>query len=89
MRGSSPSELFPVKNRKEATISDKERVKKRWVEHFENVLNRERIAGKDIDFVGEKKKNIGELCDHMGAITIMSSSRPQISVFMYAQLNNI
>ena len=32
-----------------ATISDEEKVKERWVEHFENVLNRDTIAGKDTD----------------------------------------
>ena len=30
-------------------ISDKEKVKERWVEHFENVLNRDTVAGKYID----------------------------------------
>ena len=46
LRWSSQSGLFPVKDRYEATISDKERVSERWVEHFENVLNRDRAAGK-------------------------------------------
>ena len=32
-----------------ATISDKEKIKERWAEHFENVLNRDTVAGKDID----------------------------------------
>ena len=32
-----------------ATISDKERVKARWVEHLENVLNQDTVAGIDID----------------------------------------
>ena len=45
-RGSSQSGLFPVKDRTGATISDKERVKKRWAEHFENVLNRDRFVAK-------------------------------------------
>ena len=49
LRGSSQSGLVPVKDRNGATISDKERVKERWVEHFENVLNRDTVAGKDID----------------------------------------
>ena len=49
MRGSSQSGLVPVKDRNGATISDKEKVKERWVEHFENVLNRDTVAGKDID----------------------------------------
>ena len=35
---SSESGLVPVKDRNGATISDKERVKERWVKHFENVL---------------------------------------------------
>ena len=49
MRGSSQSRLVPVKDRIRATISDKERVKEIWAEHFENVLNRDRVTGKDID----------------------------------------
>ena len=31
------------------TINDKERVKERLAEHFENVLIRDRVAGKDIE----------------------------------------
>ena len=46
---SSQSELDPVKDKNRATISDKEKVKERWVEHFENVLNRDTVAGKYID----------------------------------------
>ena len=49
LKGSSRSGLVPVKDRNGATISDKEKVKARWVEHFENVLNRDTVAGKDID----------------------------------------
>ena len=49
LKGSSQSGLVPVKDRNGATISDKEKVKERWVEHFENVLNRDTIAGKDTD----------------------------------------
>ena len=49
LKGSSQYGLLPVKDRNGATISDKEKVKERWVEHFENVLNRDRVAGKDID----------------------------------------
>ena len=49
LRGSSQSGLVPVKDRNGATINDKERVKERWAEHFENVLNRDRVAGKDIE----------------------------------------
>ena len=55
-KGRSQSRLVPVKDRNGATISDKEKVKERWAEHFENVLNRSRVAGKDID---ENKK----VCD--------------------------
>ena len=40
-RGSSQSGLVPVKDRNGVTISDKERVKKRWAEHFEIALNRD------------------------------------------------
>ena len=32
-----------------STTSDKERIKERWSEHFEVVLNRERAAGKNIE----------------------------------------
>ena len=49
MEGSSQSGLVPVKDRNGATFSDKEKVKERWVEHFENVLNQDTVAGKDID----------------------------------------
>ena len=49
LRGSSQSRLGPVKDRNGATISDKERTKERWAEHFENLLNRDRVAGKDIE----------------------------------------
>ena len=49
LRGSSQSGLVPVKDRNGATIIDKERVKERWVEHFENVLNRDTFAGNDIN----------------------------------------
>ena len=49
LRESSQSGLVPVKDNNGATISDKERVKERWAEHFENVLNRDRVAGKDIE----------------------------------------
>ena len=38
-RGSNQSRPVPVKDRNGATISDKERVKEKWVDHFENVLN--------------------------------------------------
>ena len=39
LKGSSQSGLVLVKDRNGATISDKEKVKERWLEHFENVLN--------------------------------------------------
>ena len=42
---SSQNGLVPVKGRNWATISDKERVKERWVKHIENML----VAGKDIE----------------------------------------
>ena len=58
LRGSSQCRLVPVKDRNGATIIDKERVKERWAEHSENVLNRDTVAGKDID---ENKK----VCDTM------------------------
>ena len=48
MRGSGRSGLVPVKYRNGATISDKDIVKERWAEHFENVLNRDTVAGKGI-----------------------------------------
>ena len=44
-----PSGLVLVKDRNAAKSSDKERVKDRWVEFFENVLNQERVSGKDIE----------------------------------------
>ena len=56
MNWSSQSGLVLVKDRNGCTISDKERVKERWAEHFENVLNRDTVAGKDIE---ENKK----VCD--------------------------
>ena len=48
LRGSSQSGLFPVKDRNGATISEKERIKERLVENFENVPNRDTIVGKDL-----------------------------------------
>ena len=48
MRGRSESGLVPVKDRNGGTITDKERVKERWVEHFEDVLYGYRVRGKDI-----------------------------------------
>ena len=56
LRGNGQSVLVPVKGRNGATIIEKERVKERWPEHFDNVLNRDRVTGKDIE------KN-GKVCD--------------------------
>ena len=53
LRGSSQSGLVPVKDRNGATISDNEKVKERWAEHSEDVLNRDTVAGKDM---GENEK---------------------------------
>ena len=39
LKGSRQSRLVPVKDRNGAKISEKEKIKERWVEHFENVLN--------------------------------------------------
>ena len=58
LRENSQSELVPVKDRKRATISEKERVKKKWAEQFENVVNRDRGTGKNIE---ENEKNYGTL----------------------------
>jgi len=38
----------PTKDWNGATIRDKERFKKRWAEHYENVLNRDTVAGNNI-----------------------------------------
>ena len=38
LRESSQSELVPVKDNNKVTSCDKERVKERWAEHFENVI---------------------------------------------------
>ena len=56
LKGRSQCGIVPVKDRNRGTVSDKERVRERWVEHFENVLNRDTVAGKDID-------NNGKVCD--------------------------
>ena len=42
-------DFVTVKDRNGDTISDKERVKGRWAEHFENVLNQNRANGKDVE----------------------------------------
>ena len=39
--------LLPIKDRNGTSISDKEKVKERWVEPFENVLNLDKIRGND------------------------------------------
>ena len=44
-----PNVNGPVKDRNGATIKDKERVKGRWTEQFEDMLNRDRVARKDIE----------------------------------------
>ena len=64
LKGSSQSGLVPVKDRNGTTISDKEKVKERWVEHFENVLSRDTVAGKDID---ENEK----VCDTLDLLKIL------------------
>ena len=56
MRGSSQSGLVPVKVRDRDTITHKKRVKERVAEHFKNILNRDTVAGKDID-------ENGKVCD--------------------------
>ena len=48
LKGSCQSGLVLVKDWNGATISNKERVKERSAEHFENMLNRDTVAGKDI-----------------------------------------
>ena len=49
LKGRSQCGIVPVKDRNRGTVSDKERVRERWVEHFENVLNRYRVTGKDTE----------------------------------------
>ena len=49
LKGSSQSGLVPVNDKNGPTVSDKGKVKERWAEHFENLLNRITVAGKDID----------------------------------------
>ena len=49
LRWSSQSGLVPVNDRNEVISSGKERVKERFAEHFENGLNRDRVARKDIE----------------------------------------
>ena len=49
----SLSGLAPVKDRNGATTSNKERIKEKWVKHFENVLNHDIVIGKDVEKVEE------------------------------------
>ena len=49
LRGSSQCGLVPVKDRNGVTFTGEERVKERWVEHFENVLNRDTVSVQDIE----------------------------------------
>ena len=49
LRKISQSRPVPVKDRSEATVSNKARVKETWVNYFENMVNRDRVIGKDID----------------------------------------
>ena len=45
LRGKIGSGLVPVKDKNGTTTSKKERFKKRWAEHFENVLKRDKFMG--------------------------------------------
>ena len=54
LKESNQSGSVPVKDKNGATIS----VKERWAEHFESVINRDMVAGKDID---ENKKDCDTL----------------------------
>ena len=47
--GSSESVNVPAKDKNGATINDKERIKERWADQFENSLSRGTVAGKDIE----------------------------------------
>ena len=49
MRRGSQAGLVTDEDRNGTKINAYERVKERWVEHFENVLSRDRVAGKDIE----------------------------------------
>jgi hypothetical protein len=53
LRGSSQSGLFPVRDRNRTAISDTERPKERWADHFENVLNQDRVTGKETEVNGK------------------------------------
>ena len=56
MRGSLQFGLVPVKGRNRAIVCDKKSIKERLAEYLENKLNRDTVAGKDIE---ENKK----VCD--------------------------
>ena len=60
LNGSSQLGLVAAKDRNGAAISNKERVKERWVYDFQNVLNRNTVARKDIE---ENEK----VCDTLDA----------------------
>ena len=73
LRGSSQPRLVPVRDRNGATINDTERFKERWAERFENVLNRDTVAGKDID---ENEK----VCDTLDVKEDLSSEEELATV---------
>ena len=73
LKDSIQSILVPVKDRNGTTISDKKKVKERWVEHFENALNRDTVAGKDID---ENEK----VCDTLDAKEDLFSEEELVTV---------
>ena len=52
-------DLSQLKDRNGAAITDKERVKERWAEHFENVVNWDRVSGKDT----EENEKVGDALD--------------------------
>jgi hypothetical protein len=58
LKGSSQSGLLLVKGRNGVTISDKKSVKERRAEHFENVLNWDKVIGKEMK---ENEKNCDTL----------------------------
>ena len=41
--------IVPVKYKNKAAAGGEERVKERWSERFKNLVNQDRIAGKDIE----------------------------------------
>ena len=73
LRRSIQSGIFPLGNR--ATINDKERVKERWAEYFEIVLNQDRVAGK---YTKENEKVFDTLDvkeDLSGFATVLKESK--------------